>query len=182
MKENYYIRIAVPDDGPTITQIEIDFGVRFADLDLQHSFQLFQLDGARMISTFDSERLRSLTEKQQVWVVCHKYDEFAVGFAVCSAHSTGAYLEEIDVVPAHGRRGLATALIEHACDWARSKGFTCIELCTFRTVPWNAPFYEKLGFEIVPASDWSEDIIRATLEEESQGLPMEDRVVMRRML
>jgi GNAT superfamily N-acetyltransferase len=178
MKDGYYIRFAASDDGPAITQIEIDAGERFAEL--PDSFQLFETSGARTIGTFDHERLRALTEKQQVWVVCHH--DLAVGFAVCSSFSTAAYLEEIDVVPEHGRRGLATALIEHACAWARSKGLTCIELCTFRTVPWNAPFYEKLGFNIVPASDWSEDNINARLEEERQGIPMEDRVVMRRKL
>jgi hypothetical protein len=34
-------------------------------------------------------------------------------------------------------------------DHARTLGLTSLTLTTFRDVPWNAPFYAKLGFEYV---------------------------------
>jgi hypothetical protein len=31
-------------------------------------------------------------------------------------------------------------------DWARYRGLPAVTLTTFRDVPWNGPFYAKLGF------------------------------------
>ena len=38
------------------------------------------------------------------------------------------------------------ALIEHVAGWARAHGSPALTLTTFTEVPWNAPYYERLGF------------------------------------
>ena len=57
------------------------------------------------------------------------------------------HLEEVDVHPDHGRRGVGTALVRAVCDWVRRSGHAEITLTTFRALPWNMPFYRRLGFE-----------------------------------
>ena len=59
------------------------------------------------------------------------------------------HLEELDVLPGHGRQGIGTRLVRALCDGARGRGIAAVTLCTFRDVPWNAPFYERLGFRIL---------------------------------
>jgi GNAT superfamily N-acetyltransferase len=170
----YSVRLALPADAEHITEIEIDAGNRFAALNPPYRIVT---EKGRSVSTFDSYKLLTLIGKEQVWVVL--CSDIPVGFAACSAYENGAVLEEIDVVPAHGRRGLATALISLACGWARNHDLKFMELSTFDAVPWNAPFYQKLGFMILPENEWSSYIHAVRREEEASGLPMEHRVVMR---
>jgi len=43
-------------------------------------------------------------------------------------------------------------LLDHVAGWAARRGLPALTLITFRGVPWNAPYYERLGFrELVPA-------------------------------
>jgi len=64
-------------------------------------------------------------------------DDSPVGFAHVEVIEPGAvHLEEIDVHPDHGRRGLGTKLIRHVCHWAASHGFEAVTVDNFsrRTV------------------------------------------------
>jgi GNAT superfamily N-acetyltransferase len=61
------------------------------------------------------------------------------------------HIWQLSVDPAHGRQGLGRALVEAACNWARSEGFDAITLTTYRDVPWNGPFYKSLGFVVLDA-------------------------------
>jgi GNAT superfamily N-acetyltransferase len=69
------------------------------------------------------------------------------GFAMIEPLGAGCHLVEIDVDPAHQSQGHARRMISAAEGWARGKGFPEITLTTYRDVPWNAPFYARLGFE-----------------------------------
>src|SRR5262249_28842442 len=114
-----------------------------------------------------------------LWVAL--LDDVAVGFAhVELLEGDAAHLEEIDVHPAHGRRGLGTRLVLHVCDWAADNGIGSVTLTTFRDVAWNMPFYARLGFEVVPHAQLS-PALRAIVEDETRrGLDPARRVVMRR--
>jgi GNAT superfamily N-acetyltransferase len=59
------------------------------------------------------------------------------------------HIWQLSVDPDHGRKGFGRALVEAACDWARSEGFGAMTLTTYRDVPWNGPFYESLGFVLM---------------------------------
>ena len=95
---------------------------------------------------------------------------------------TGArvHLAELDVLPAHGRRGVGTALVRAVDEWARSGHFTEITLTTYRDVPWNAPFYAGLGFDVVPESEWDAETRRRFGEEAGLESEKARRVVMRK--
>ena len=89
------------------------------------------------------------------------------------------HLEELDVHPDHGRKGLGRKLVQTVLDWARDEGYPAVTLTTFIHLPWNAPFYETFGFVRLPESALS-DGLRAELDwEVDQGLEREKRVAMR---
>jgi GNAT superfamily N-acetyltransferase len=88
------------------------------------------------------------------------------------------HLEELDVHPHHGRRGIGAALVRAACDWAARSGHATLTLTTFRDLPFNMPFYAKLGFQEVPADAIVEEIAAVVRDEARRGLRVEDRVVM----
>jgi N-acetylglutamate synthase-like GNAT family acetyltransferase len=48
-----------------------------------------------------------------------------------------------------GRKRIGRQLIACVADHARTLGLTSLTLTTFRDVPWNAPFYARLGFEYI---------------------------------
>lgn len=116
-----------------------------------------------------------------LWVAL--YGDTPVGFAHVKVFETGvAHLEELDVHPAHGRRGLGRRLVETARDWAMRKQFQSITLSTFRDVPWNMPFYAKLGFTVVPSAELTPALEWLVDNETRRGLDVERRVIMRLLL
>ncbi len=63
--------------------------------------------------------------------------------------TTLAHLEQLAVRPEAQRRGTGTALVRAAMTRAAGEGHERLSLCTFAKVPWNAPFYRRLGFAVV---------------------------------
>jgi GNAT superfamily N-acetyltransferase len=104
-----------------------------------------------------------------------------VGFACVEVLEPGvAHLEELDVHPDHGRRGVGRRLVLAVCDWAEHAGFDSVTLSTFRDVSWNMPFYERLGFEAFPTAALSPALAAVVADEIRRGLDVAARVVMRR--
>lgn len=72
-----------------------------------------------------------------------------VGFASIEIVDGSAHLWQLSVLPRAARRGIGSALVEAVCTWARSHGYGAVTLTTYQDVPWNAPFYERLGFSVL---------------------------------
>lgn len=79
----------------------------------------------------------------------------AKGFACVDITGGVAHLWQLSVDPPNGHQGLGRALVDATCDWATANGYDAVTLTTFRDVPWNAPFYKTLGFEVIDESDLS---------------------------
>jgi GNAT superfamily N-acetyltransferase len=125
--------------------------------------------------------LLSAHQDGRLWVAADAADG-PVGFALVAELGLFAHLHELDVRPAHGRRGLGAALLERVCEWAHSRGFSAVTLSTFRDVPWNAPFYARRGFSIVPPEELPKELCSIVERERAQGLRTDKRVIMQREL
>ncbi|MCZ2813100.1 GNAT family N-acetyltransferase [Modestobacter sp. VKM Ac-2979] len=68
------------------------------------------------------------------------------GFAVLELVDGAVHLEQLSVHPAHGRRGIGTALLAATLETARQHGADRVTLLTYADVPWNAPFYARHGW------------------------------------
>ena len=102
-----------------------------------------------------------------------------VGFALAAVLDGSGHLEELDVHPDHGRRGIGRALVDAVTAWARLRRFPALTLNTMRDVPWNAPFYERLGFVALHDDELWEALQTLRRVEVERGLPGEHRVSMR---
>jgi GNAT superfamily N-acetyltransferase len=100
--------------------------------------------------------------------------DFAIGREVDDTF----YLQQIDVIPEHGRRGIGSALVSAIFERAKQQGYSIVSLSTFRDLPWNAPFYSKRGFRILEESDLTAGFQQIRLQECEAGLPISDRVIM----
>lgn len=115
-----------------------------------------------------------------VWVAA--LGEQLVGFAIVHVHDTAVFLHEIDVHPDHARHGLGRRLIETIADWARERGAPAITLTTFADVPWNGPYYARLGFRELSLDELSPALQAVRQQEAAAGLPMATRICMQRDL
>jgi GNAT superfamily N-acetyltransferase len=105
-----------------------------------------------------------------------------VGFALVGEVDGEGHLEELDVDPEWGRRGIGRRLVEHACAWAKSQGYAQITLSTFRAVPWNAPFYARLGFVETEPSSLGPEVARRRAHEARSGFDLSERCLMVRVI
>lgn len=125
--------------------------------------------------------LRAANDKDQLWVAVTAKEK-TVGFAAVDVMDNQACLEELDVLPEFGRRGIGTRLLQTVVDWARNAEHDSLLLVTFRHVPWNAPFYEKNGFKILHPTDYGPDIAGRIQEEVRAGINVRNRVAMQLLL
>ena len=165
----YRIIEARPDDLPLLPAIEL----AAARLLAGHAPE------SVLRATTNHEALSEAQRHGRLWVALA--DDAPVGFAqVVVIEPTVAHLEEIDVHPEHGRRGLGRRLVMAVCAWAATAGYREVTLTTFRDLPWNMPFYTRLGFEPIPIEELS-PALRIVIEDETRrGLDLTRRVAMRR--
>jgi len=171
-RDSYRIRVARPDEVPRLREIEDEAGTIFSGLGL--------IDEA-LDASFPLDDLARLVGLGQVWVGCLE-DDLPVGMVIASVRDGAVYVEEMDVLPAHGRRGLGARLLGRVCIWAEAQGHAAVTLSTFRDVPWNGPFYRKHGFRDLQPAEWTPGMRAIRETEERQGLRVEARVFMRRDL
>ena len=105
-------------------------------------------------SSFPIDDLIRLVGMEQAWVACTE-DDRPVGMVFASVREGAVYVEELDVMPEFGRRGLGSRLLNCVCDWAREQRCAEVTLSTFRDVPWNGPFYRKHGFRDLQPAEWT---------------------------
>ena len=87
------------------------------------------------------------------------------GFALCRALPSGLHLQELSVHGSFQRQGLGQMLLDHVINHARSQRYPLVSLTTYRDIPWNGPFYEQAGFEILPPDEGPLEL-KAILEAE----------------
>lgn len=172
MSDALSIRLARPNEVARLGFIEDRASELFESTDI-----INDLNG----EVFDPAELANLIAKQQVWVACDESD-LAVGFVIVLKNDDVIHIEELDVLPELGRRGIGTALLEHVCRWGRDAGFIAATLSTFRDVPWNAPFYSRRGFRVIDPDEYTSWMVELRHLERSKGLRLETRVIMRRRL
>jgi GNAT superfamily N-acetyltransferase len=115
----------------------------------------------------------------RLWVARTIEPPVPVGFALVTLVDESAHLHEMDVLPAHGRKGLGRALVFHVEEWARSLGFSSLTLTTFRHLRWNGPFYSSLGFSEIADRDLGPELRSAMEAEAGEGLDRRKRVAMK---
>jgi len=169
MDSEYRIERAAPEHLAQLPAIEAAAGRLFLDRGLPESV---------LADETSPDEFREAQEAGLLWVALRAEDQ-PVGFAHVELLDGAAHLEELDVHPDHGRRGVGAALVRAVCDWACRAGYAAVTLTTFRGIPWNAPFYERIGFSALDPSQLTPNLTAVVAEEAARGLGPGQRVVMR---
>jgi GNAT superfamily N-acetyltransferase len=161
---------ALPEHFAAIREVERAAEQRFLPEDLPLALRGQLLTG--------EDELAEAAREGLLWCALGANGQ-VLGFAIaCRLPGGDLHLDEIDVLPAHERRGIGTALVGAVRARAEQLGAARLTLTTFRFVAWNQAWYERLGFvaledaAIPPA-------LRAIHEAEiARGLARERRVAM----
>ncbi len=151
------VRLATVGDLARLAEVELRAAARFGE-----------------VGMVEVERLPpvapELMARQQalglVWVAGHP----PLAFAVALDFPGALHLHEVDVVPEAAGRGLGRALIDAVSVEAARRGLGEVTLVTFRDVPWNAPYYGRLGFRESPGAARRPEIAALLEEERRSGL------------
>ncbi|KIC70408.1 GNAT family N-acetyltransferase [Kocuria rhizophila] len=133
------IRLALSADVLSLPAIEAAAG------------ELFRLIGMPEVADDtlpDTEQLTLAASDGRVWVAT--VDDQVVAYAFAVVRDGSAHLEQVSVHPDHAGQRIGAALINAVASWAHDRGDARLTLTTFADVPWNAPYYRRLGFRPLP--------------------------------
>ena len=168
----FVIDLATDDDWKTLPGIEERAASLFSPEDVSPEL---------VADPTEASIYRRAQDDGRVFVARDEMGRIA-GFAHLIWIDGHAHLEELDVEPAFGRQGIGRRLALAACDWARRQRSDRITLSTFRDVPWNAPFYARLGFTPIAESELTSELLRLRENEKAMGLDPGKRLMMSRSL
>lgn len=128
-----------------------------------------------------AEEWRALIENEAVWIA-EDNGGSPQGFLAACAFDCDLFVAEVSVRTAAQGQGLGRALMNVASDHARRIGCRAMTLTTFCAIPWNAPAYARLGYELLSELAMPSYIIEILDKEVKAGLPREQRCAMELVL
>lgn len=166
----FRIRRAELDELAHVQAIEMAASARFRQSTHPHAADLPSLT---------TEYLVRLLKDDGVWIVTAPGGAYAA-FAAFESIGLDLYVVEVDVIPAHAGARLGAALLDHATLIAQHRRLERVVLRTFTDVPWNAPYYRRLGFvepdSVSPLIDLNAVIVR----EVANNIDLSRRVTLTR--
>jgi GNAT superfamily N-acetyltransferase len=161
------IRAARPDDFDRLREIERAAGASFRELDMD------------LVADDAPPSIQDLLEYQldgRAWVWCGDADN-PVAYLLVEVVDRWLNIAQVSVHPSRAREGLGRQLLDFADQRAAANGLIGLSLTTFVHVPWNRPYYQRLGFRTVD-DDFIPGLREGRALEARNGLDAWPRVVM----
>lgn len=166
------IRSADMRDIPDIISIETAAGERF---------RAVGMDEIADDEPLHPQHLAMYIMAEHAWVAVDA-DDRPIAYLLLKIVDHHPHIEQVSVHPAFEHQGIGRALLDHVSAWGRSLGFRRCTMTTFENVPWNAPYYERIGFRKLEDHEIGRGMYSLCDEEEAQGLTRWPRVLMGRDL
>ena len=169
-RTTWQIRQAVPSDIDALVAVD------------QSAFELFGTVDFEGFLTVDApgeeDRLNLQKGIERGTLRVATVEDKVVGYIDFRPCDGGLYIVELSVHQDYGQRGIGRGLMENASEYAVAEGHPFVCLTTFTHLKWNRPFYEKLGFEVIPFNSIGADFT-SIFEQQAQSLDRTKRVAMR---
>jgi ribosomal protein S18 acetylase RimI-like enzyme len=166
------IRAVAEADLPVMQDIERAAGTAFAEVGMQ------EIADDEPLSL---EELASYQKDGRAWVA-EDGEGHPVAYLIADLVDGNVHIEQVSVHPRAARQGIGRMLLDHAAAYATAEGASALTLTTFAEVPWNAPYYARCGFRVVPDTQLSPALNAVRDREIAHGLHRWPRVTMRRAL
>lgn len=166
------LRDARPDECSLMQAIELAAAARYASV------------GMASVAVSDPIPLAVLAARvaSRSLIVAVTPDDAPIGFTAFRPLDGAAYIEEVDVLPSHAGRRIGAALLAEVASRAAGLGLAALTLSTFRHVPWNGPYYRRLGFVEMMAQELTPGLHAVHADNIARGLDETQRLFMRRPL
>jgi predicted N-acetyltransferase YhbS len=165
------IRKGRADEAEAIRAVEKSAGARFRSVGMDDIADAEVTAAAKLVDRAKNGRLFVAADGD---TVC--------GFAIFSVVDGQCYLEEVSVASSHAGKRIGSELIAAVEDAGRNLGLAWITLSTFRDVPWNGPYYSRLGFAEWPHEQLPPGHLARHADQARDGLDMTRRFFMRKRL
>jgi len=167
------IQVPALDELPALRAIERAAGEPFREL------------GMAAIADDEPPPLELLTEFQRAGRALAAYEKAGpggglsgpVGYLLWAPVDGRTHIEQVSVHPDQAHRGIGRALINRA---EQDGGRAALTLTTFTEVPWNAPYYARIGFRTLSEAELTPGLRAVRAHEATLGLDRWPRVAMRR--
>lgn len=166
------VRAARLDDVPSLIEIERAAGETFRSL------------GMDLVADDDPGSLFELAPYicgERAFVATDDADR-PVAYIILDVVDGAAHIEQVSVHPDHARQGIGRRLIQRAAAWARQRNLRSLTLTTYVDVPWNAPYYARLGFRSLSPGEETPGLRMIKSRERAAGLEVWPRTSMSRCL
>lgn len=151
---------------------------RIIENDSAHLFAEHGMPGIAEDPSVDLETLTQGQTEGRLWVATDS-DDVPVGFALIMTVDGLPHLRELDVLTRWQRRGVGKRLIAAIVADARAAGHDWLTLTTFSDVPWNAPYYARLGFKPIAPEAMAPQMREVFTHEAPGDMTLNPRVAMR---
>ena len=169
--DGFAIRAARPADLARLQDIERAAGLAFAEI------------GMAAVSDDDPPSTAELATYQaagRCWVAEPVSGSAPVGYLIAKVVDGSGHIEQVSVHPDASGHGLGRALIDHVDAWAHGQALLSLTLTTFVDVPWNGPYYQRLGFRYLEPEAETPGLMAIRQAERASGLDQWPRACMRR--
>ena len=169
-KPEYSIRKARPADIPYLERVERSAAEVYRTVGLE-----FLIDGPTVDPLFLSANLNHL------WLAVDWMDR-PIGFIVGEDIYGYFHVVELSVAQEYQGNGIGKQLIARMTVDVRREGYQTISLTTYRNLPWNGPWYTRLGFLEVNPLEMGTKYVEILENERQHGLDTAQRCVMLKSL
>ncbi len=170
LPEGYSITAAEQDDIPALIAVDKAASTLFAPTGL---LQPEALEDHVPAHVFEIE-----SQNFNVFVARNQHG-WPIGFALIGLRGNGLYLDQVSVHPDYGRKGIGRALMIRVLTEAENRKLPHVSLSTFKSVPWNGPFYASIGIREIP-HDKLEPYMREIEDAQRSLMDVSERCFMRR--
>ena len=168
------VRPGRPDEVEVLRRLEVEAGARFAAVGMGYVAADEAAPPSWYLERIGDGRLHVAVE------ALPGGQERIVGYVAASTVDGEGHLDQVSVLESHTGRGIGARLVTEVVAWAAGRGDHGVTLTTYRDVPWNGPWYRRLGFQEVAPGDLGPELAAIRASERERGLDRDPRIAMRR--
>ena len=157
----FFLRSATLQDVSRIREIE------HAAAQLFHTVEMREVAESPGVP---AEKIAQFIEEGTALLAVNHDSQETIGFLLYRPLAGWLFVHELDIDPAWRGHRIGADLLSALQEIARKRGAEGVALTTFFNVPWNAPYYTRLGFRIWPP-DQAPTLLQERLSEEKTIFP-----------
>lgn len=144
-------------------------------------FRTVNLDYLATGPTVPQTLLSAMARSNHLWVAVNETDQ-PIGFAAGEVLDGNFHIVEISVAQDSQGKGVGKALLAELMRQVKQEGFTAVTLTTYRSLPWNGPWYNRMGFSEVKVNEMGKEYAKIWDLETQHGHDMDLRCIMKKRL